>query len=171
MSPWAWTTLTVVTFLTWMQPLIGHHTGWLTVYGGQQTVEANFLVKGYEPSWSPTRCGLATISPAMLGQIIWVRPGPGGEWVMCYGVDSVSRVDWQTYTGKGYLADLPRALIQSWGSEYGVEGEIYMGICPPRAGSRPTPFEPVYEVDHHRPVTAYSAWPYPEQQEPMDCTK
>ena len=170
-GPWDWFEGTVVTYETWMTPLAGHRTGWLTVYGSQQTVEANADFRGYDLSLSPRRCGLAALSPAMLGQIVWVRPDPHSPWEMCYVVDVVSRVDWHAYTDAGYLADLPRWLIQEWGTNYGLEGEFALGSCPPGELSVARPHVPQYAVDPERPVRPYSGWPYPQQQQPVECDR
>lgn len=169
-GPWDYFTGTVVTADTWMTPLRGHRSGWLTVYGNQPIVEANADFRGYDLSLSPRRCGLAAISPSMLGQIVWVRTSHG-QWEMCYVVDVVSRVDWFNYTDSGYLADLPRWLVAEWGSAYGVYGEFYLGACPPGESSQASDFQPQYEIDAERPVRGYSGWPYPAQQQPVECDR
>ena len=165
-----WTNFIIVTWLTWMTPLLGHRSGWFTVYGGPALVEANAAVKEVDLSWAPTGCGMAVTSPSMMRQIVWVRP-KGGEWVMCYAIDSVSRLHWHDYVIEhGYLGDLPRWLIQSWGSEYGVEGEIFLGVCPPGESSRPSPHTERFEIDTTMPPVQYSGgWPFPAQQKPLEC--
>lgn len=162
----------VVTLATWMTPMRGHRSGTFVTYGGQALVEANAEFHGYDISWSPTRCGIATVSPTMLGQIIWIRPA-GGEWVMCYGVDVVQRRHWQDYVIRyGFIGDVPRTLMESWGSPqgmHGVDGEMFMGVCPPGESSYATRFRPNYRLDVHEPLKAYSGWPYPPQQPPVRC--
>lgn len=164
----------VVTFATWMTPIQGHQSGVFVTYGGQALVEANAEFHGYDIDWSPTRCGIASVSPVMLGQIVWIR-NEDGEWVLCYVVDVVQRRHWYNYAAvNGFLADIPRDLMNEWGSPngaVGVRGELYMGVCPPVGSSRPTRFDPHYQIDTWEPDKAYSGWPYPKQQRPMDCSR
>src|SRR3989304_7199129 len=65
--------------------------GLLVTYGNQQLVQANAAYRGYDLGQLPDECGLAAISPAMLGAVAWVRV-PGGRWLgSCLVVDVAGR--------------------------------------------------------------------------------
>lgn len=168
----------IVSLSTWLTPMKGHHSGWLIVYGSQRSIEANATYHGYDLSYSPERCGVAAMSPSNLGNIVWIRPvtEPGKRawpWVRCVVIDTVARTDWHHSVYEipgGDLAEIPLWLAQRWGTDYGLRGEAYYGACPPDRESVPSRYLPPVVVDPIRPVIAYSAWPYPAQRKPVDCS-
>lgn len=165
----------LVSVFTWAYPQPQHSQGLLVIYGGQRLIEANANWHGYDLSVYPNRCGMAVISPSMLGRIGFVMVD-GYGWVgPCLGVDVVSRKDaYGSIYERGEIAEISWAMAEHFGvTNGGVAGYVWFGVCPPEPSARP-PAEvyrpplvwdtPPYE---HTP----SFFPYPEQQMPVDCSE
>lgn len=161
----------IVTFATWNTPMPQHAAGKLVVYGPQYLVEANAEWHGYDLAPYTDRCGVSAMSPADLGRVIWMRL-PGGAWYgPCLTVDVSKRSQFAYvvyYVGE--LVEVARPQAKRFGFEYGAEGEVWVGLCPPDAESEAAPYAPPLEVDIYRPGKSYPMYPYPAQQWPVDCS-
>ena len=158
----------VVSVATWLTPLPQHAEGRLVRYGPQYLVEANAEFRGYDLSPYRDRCGLAAMSPADLGRILWLRL-PGGEWYgPCLVVDVAMRKHFYTYVQEYQeiveVGDRQRKLLGDWPSS--AWGEVFVGRCPPRLG------QPIlYRLTDVRQGGPHSSfYPYPAQEIPARCS-
>jgi hypothetical protein len=162
----------VLAVAAWAAPQPQYSAGLLVTYGGQQLVEANAEYHGYDLGLYPGRCGLAAISPAMLGRVAFVRAG-GSDWVgPCLVVDAVARVHaYDSIYTRHEIAEVSRATAAALGFEYGAPGFVWFGPCPPHYDSLyPAPLEyapPLRWEDAGSPGRSF--WPYAEQARPVDC--
>lgn len=162
--------LVFVSVITWLTPAPAHAYGRLVRYGPQYLVEANADYRGYDLSPYPERCGVAAISPANLGQIVWVRL-PGGDWQgPCLAVDVAARSDFARivyYVQE--IVEVSNDIAAFFGFEYGIWGEAAFSVCPPSEASMPKSYQPRLQTDddHSEPNPLF--WPYPEQQLPQAC--
>jgi len=147
-----------------------HAEGLLVAYGSQGLVEANAEYRGYDlsPYWQ--RCGVATMSPADLGKIIWLKVD-GGEWLgPCLAVDVAAQVDFDRIVYKMHeVAEVPFWMAEMMGFENGGWGQVYIGDCSPGDGSVAQTYAPLKTEwqGEARPLF----WPYPTQELPRDCSK
>ena len=168
-----WLTIIIVAWSTWMTPARGHVKGWLYVYGGQETmIEPNAEYRGVDLDIY-NGCGVSAQSPRNMRQIVWIRPEHAEEWYgPCVVIDAASR--YGHYFHNVYvvhdIVEISRELAQSWGSDYGMRGEAYFGLCPPPNFSVPTYYEPPLRVDNDAEPIHYSGAPWEEQQYPIDCS-
>lgn len=165
-----WLLTLLLSVRAWVTPQPDYSSGLLVNYGGQSVVQANADWHGYDLAPFYNRCGLASISPAMLGQVAWVRT-PGHGWFgPCLVVDVVGRADaYESIYVRHEIAEIPDWLSRRLGFRYGAPGFIYFGLCPPRAG-RPQVYAPPLSFDtvgEHTP----SFYPYPDPQMPVDCVR
>lgn len=116
---------------SWAAPQPTLSRGLLVVYGGQRLVQANANYHGY--SLAPTHgCGLASISPAMLGRVAWVSVD-GIHFVgPCLVVDVVGRdAAFDSIWGRHEVAEVSRATAAALGFTHGAQGYISFSDCPP----------------------------------------
>lgn len=171
----------LVSIATWSAPQPQMSAGLLVTYGNQQLVEANAAYRGYDLGRLPDRCGLAAISPAMLGSVAWVRV-PGGRWLgPCLVVDAVGRAHaYESIYVRQEVAEVSRATAAALGFEYGAWGHVYFGPCPPADGpetrgqewsdyAAPELYAPPLVIDYDASEPHRSFYPYPQQQRPGDC--
>ena len=159
----------IVAVETWVQPQPKHSAGLLVNYGSQGVVEANADWHGYDLALVPNRCGLASISPAHLGRLAYVRTD--GAWRgPCLVVDVVARRDaYGSIFERHEIAEVSRDMAGALNFEYGAQGEIWFSSCPPMGTSQPLPYAPPLAWDawpYHRTP---SLWPYPAQQRVSEC--
>lgn len=152
----------------WLTPQPAFSRGLLVNYGSQQTVEDLAWFHGYDLAPYPDRCGLASISPAHLGQIAWVRTD-GGWAGPCLVVDVMARHHFFTgvYVNRE-VAEVPRWLAARLGFENGAQGEVWFGRCAPQIGAlEARAYAPplVYDRGDTQPLF----WPYPAQEFPSEC--
>lgn len=156
----------VVTVSSWLTPLPQHAAGKLVYYGPQYLSEANADYRGYDlsPYWN--RCGVAVMSPADLGRMVWVRK-PGGEWLgPCLAVDVAARIHFARavwYVGE--IVDVPKSVRDALGFEFGMPGEAWIGQCP-QEGEAQAYDPPKVFVDEVGPNPNFV---YPPQELPASC--
>lgn len=162
--------LVFVCVATWMTPAPRHTYGRLVRYGPQSLIEANAEYRGYDLSPYPHRCGVAAISPANLGQIVWLRL-PSGEWQgPCLAVDVAARSDFARIVYHVQeIAEVPDRLAELFGFENGAWGEAAFSACPPSEPSMPKQYQPRLQTDDDHSESSPLFWPYPEQQLPQEC--
>jgi len=171
----------LVSIATWSAPQPQLSAGLIVVYGNQQLVQANATYRGYELAQFPDQCGLAAISPAMLGSLAWVRV-PGGRWLgPCLVVDAVGRTHaYESIYVRQEVAEVSRATAAALGFEYGAWGHIYFGSCPPADGpetrgqdwsdfAAPELYAPPLIIDEFPYENHRSFFPYPHQQPVTNC--
>lgn len=159
----------VLAVSSWVQPQPRLSSGLLVVYGNQFLVQANADFHGY--SLLPTRgCGLASISPAHLGQLAWVSVD-GREWIgPCLVVDVVGRNDAaQSIYQRHEIAEISRATAQALGFKYGAPGYISFG-CPPHTLVSARPYAPPFAEDYPPLDRTPSFYPYPKPEIPRSCS-
>ena len=160
--------LVVVALSTWPT----HASGRFVRYGSQRLVQANADWHGYTLTPYREHCGVSALSPADLGKIVWLRTNTHPEWYgPCLTVDVAARHDfaWIVYYAEE-VAELADPQLQHLGLDKTGWGEVYVGRCPPEGGSVARPYQPPLVVDERRPIIAYSNYPYPTQQWPVDCS-
>jgi hypothetical protein len=142
--------------------------GLLVNYGSQQVVLANFAYHGYDRA--PTHgCGLASISPAMLGRLAWVSVD-GVKWIgPCLVVDVVGRdAAFDSIFGRHEIAEIPRWMAQALGFEHGHAGFVSFSQCPPHSVSGAQPYAPARET-WRWPWAPEPYRSYPAQELPESC--
>lgn len=158
----------LISVSTWLTPQPSSSIGLLVNYGSQQLIEDQAWYRGYDLEGYWERCGIASISPAHLGQVAWVRTD--GEWLgPCLVVDVMARHHF--YRGVywiGEVAEVPRWVASKLRFENGVQGEVWFGRCPPEAGT--------VAGEEYRPPLLWDwgdtqpiFWPFPPQQLPGIC--
>lgn len=167
--------LCIISNFTWGYPQPVYSSGLLVTYGSQSLVEANADYRSYDLSVYPDRCGLSGISPAGLGRIAYVRTA-GSDWIgPCLVVDAVGKVDaYGSIYDRHEIAEVSRSVAEELGFQYGSEGFIWFGLCPPNPDSlwpQPQPYSPPLVWDTGEPDGHRSWGPYPSQQIPIDCPK
>lgn len=160
----------VVAATVWMTPMPKHSQGLLVLYGNERLSEANAQYRGY--SLDGFKCGLAAMSPADLGKVVWIRTGGRPWYGPCLSVDTSARKDFyaNVYV-RGEIAEVDIRGAIALEFKYGVVGEAYVGLCPPRVKSIPKWYEPKLKIDYWTANDSYlhSFWPYQKQQYPIDC--
>ena len=151
-----------------------HAEGLLVAYGNQRLVEANAEYRGYDltPFWN--RCGVATISPADIGKVIWLRrvyDDHVGEWLgPCLAVDVAAQSDFDRIVYEMHeVAEVPFWMAEMMGFVNGGWGQVYIGDCPPGNDSVPQAYAP--ERTEWQGEARPLFWPYPAQEWPVDCSK
>jgi len=170
--------LLIVSVWTWFYPQPANTSGWLVNYG-THVVERTAEFNGYDLAPYAGRCGIAAMSPAMLGRIAWVRVN---AWVTtgeprwfgpCLVIDSSRQSDFYANVFvRGEAAEIPMWLIELFGSHYGMRGEVYFGVCPPMHGQA-SPYHPPLEfatLAERNAVATYPRWYVPPQEMPVRCT-
>lgn len=163
----------VVALSVWMTPMPKHSQGWLVLYGNERLSIANAVYRGYDIT--DYACGLAVMSPSDLGKTVWVK-APGADWFgPCLAVDTSGRADFfANVYHRGEIAEVDIRAAEELGFRYGVQGEAYVGICPPKFDiSTPEYYEPQVSIDYFTQDVSYLSayWPYPKQQELVDCSQ
>src|SRR3990167_1080420 len=156
---------------SWDAPQPSLSEGLLVVYGGQQLVQANAEWRGYDLTRIPQQCGLASISPAHLGRLAWVRV-PGGAWVgPCTVVDVVSRHHaYESIYVRREVAEVSRVTAARLGFANGGRiGQVWFGACPPPDHVEPRAYAPPLAWDYSPRDWTPSYYPYPAQQLPVSC--
>lgn len=148
-----------------------YSAGLIVNYGAESVVLANADFRGY--TLEGYAGGGASISPAMLGRIMWART-EHGDWLgPLLVVDVVARRDaYASIYERREIAELPRGLMAQLGYEYGGPGYVFFGVCPPPADSlwpAPQPYAPPLALDHDGSDGHRSFYPYPAQQTPVVC--
>lgn len=161
----------VLSLALWAQPQPTYSAGMIFGYGSEQTALANANYRGY--TLDGYAGGGASISPAMLGRIMWARV-EGGEWIgPLLVVDAVAQADAAaSIFDRHEIAELPRGIMAQLGTDTGTWGFIFFGSCPPPADSLHYPasrYAPVL-TPYQEPYTGPRSFaPYPAQQTPTDC--
>ena len=164
----------IITVSTWLTPMPQHAAGKIGYYGPQYLAEANADFHGYDLAPYIDRCGLAVMSPADLGKIVWLRAGDSEWYGPCLGVDVAQRVHFYDYVTRiGELVEVPQSVREHFGFEWVVTGEVWVGACPPGRVTQPESYaELVTQTatwDHAPFERTPSFAPYPPQQWPEDC--
>lgn len=147
------------------QPTLSY--GMLYVYGNQFLVQANADWHGYD--LRPTHgCGLASISPAMLGRLAYVSVD-GQHWSgPCLVVDVDGRDDaLQAIYYRHEVAEITFKQATELGFKYGAWGYVYFGAC--LQNLTPERYAPPLELDYPPYSPTPSFYPYPEQEIPYLC--
>lgn len=160
----------VLAVASWAAPQPVYSQGLIVNYGGESVVAANAHWHGY--SLDGYAGGGASISPAMLGRIMWARV-EHGPWIgPLLVVDVVSRKDaYASIYERGEVAELPRGIMAQLGATHGVDGYVFFGACPPPADSLfpvPQPYAPPLRWEA-ADSPGRSFYPYAEQQRPVKC--
>jgi len=159
----------IVSLVTWLSPLPQHAEGKLVRYGPDYLAHANAEYRGYDLT-DFGGCGVALMSPADLGKIVWLRI-PGGEWIgPCLSVDSARRVDFHRYVySVREIAEVTDSTIAALGGfEHQAWGEVWVGRCPPTA-SIPALYSPPLVLDPLRREPHPRFWPYPTPETAGQC--
>jgi hypothetical protein len=159
----------ILSVWSWSQPQPTYSQGRLFNYGDKNrvTIEANARFHGYTLAPYPNRCGMASISPAMLGRIAWVRT-PGHNWIECLVVDVDGRDDaYRAIYRDHEIAEVPDWMASQLGFSHGADGYVFFGVCPPRSET-PQFYAPPLVLDTVGEVTP-SFFPYSKQEKPVDC--
>lgn len=160
----------ILSLTSWAAPQPQYSAGRIYNYGGESVVAANAAWRGYDLEGYAG--GGASISPVMLGRIMWAR-AEHGEWIgPLLVVDVVARRDaYGSIFERGEIAELPRGILAQLGGAYGVDGYVWFGICPPPADALfPAPMQyrpPLVMVPVGGPHLSF--YPYPDQQRPVVC--
>lgn len=154
----------------WLTPLPQHAEGKLVYYGSQALVEANADWHSYDLSPYRDRCGGALMSPANLGHIFWVRV-PGRNWYgPCLSVDVAQRSHFYDYVYRVKdIAEVASNIRDLYGFVHGINGEVWVGACPPLDRSQPEPYLPPISWDFAPFERTPSFYPYPPQELPVRC--
>lgn len=151
------------------QPKLSH--GLLVVYGGQQLIQANADWHSY--SLVPTHgCGLASISPAMLGQLAWVSVD-GVHWQgPCLVIDVAARGDaLESIFVRHEIAEISWTMAADLGFDHGAIGYVYFGNCPyDPHGFTPQAYLPPFALDVPPLDWTPSFYPYPKPNLPDVCS-
>lgn len=155
----------------WALPQPQYSAGLIVNYGSASVVSANATYHGY--TLDGYAGGGASISPAMLGRIMWART-EHGNWIgPLLVVDVVARADaYASIYQRHEVAELPRPIMAQLGYEYGGPGYIWFGPCPPPPDSlypAPQAYAPPLALDHDGHDGHRSFYPYPAQQAPVVC--
>ncbi len=159
----------LVSVETWMTPAPRHAEGLLVYYGPDWLAEANADYRGYSLNGFRDRCGLAVMSPADVGKVVWVRLLSGEWYGPCLAVDVGARHDFYDLVYmKREVAEVTTTLRDLLKFKYGSSGwgEIYVGLCPPEGESKAEEYQPLLSYSQEPSPTF---WPYPKQQWPMEC--
>lgn len=145
-----------------------HSVGLLVNYGDQSYIEGNAEYRGYDLSHYPRRCGVASVTPSLLGKIVWVRTEHTQWYGPCLVVDVMARHHF--YDGvyiKHEIMELPRWLCSRLGFQNGEVGYVWVGQRPPSPVDRRTAreYQPKLMFDGGREKHPIF-WPYPQQQYP-----
>lgn len=165
----------ILSVASWSEPQPQYSMGLLVTYGNQQLVEANADWRSYDLSLYPNRCGFSAISPAHLGRIAWIRTD-GHRWVgPCISVDAVSRRHaYDSIYVRHEIGEVSRDTAAMLGFEYGAQGYVYFGQCPPIGDDDVTPQEYAPPLTWDYPPTDWtpSFYPYPLQEKVIvDCNR
>lgn len=167
-SPFYQFLVAVLAVSSWLVPQPKYSEGLLENYGGQSVVLANAQWHNYSLDDIPGRCGMASVSPRHLGQIVWVSVDRI-IWYECVVVDVGGRnmaVD--AIFGRHEIGEIPRWLANKMGFEYGHHGYMFFGKCPPNLGQSPQPYTVPYVLDRVGEWTP-SMYPYPKREIPIEC--
>lgn len=143
-----------------------HASGRLVRYGGDYLARVNADFHGY--TLPASGCGLAVMSPADLGKLVWVRV-PGGPWVgPCRSVDVAKRTDFLAYVNDlEEIVEITDSTRAQLGITENVFGEAYVGQCPPERETMAA----VYHVNPRfstEPTPSFCC-PYAEQEREVKC--
>lgn len=171
MTPVACLLNCLLALASWAAPQPQYSAGLIVNYGGDDVISANAAFHGYD--LAGYYGGAASVSPAMLGRIMWAR-AEGGNW---HGpfliVDVGARVDaYRQIFEIGKVAEIPRTALAAMGETHGLQGYVFFGTCPPPADSifyEPQPYAPPLVFDTGVPDGHKSFFPYPAQQTPVEC--
>lgn len=158
---------------SWMTPQPKYSMGLLVNYGDRSYLEGNAQYRHYDLSPYHNRCGIASISPAHLGQIAWLRTETTKWYGPCLVVDVMARHHaCQGIYNKHEIAEIPRDIANWFGFENGAGGYVYFDRCPPPTDDWliPRRYRPPLKFDdgsERHPLF----WPYPDQQMPVPCPK
>jgi hypothetical protein len=165
----------LIALATWWAPQPRYSQGWLVVYGSQRTTEINARFHGYRLSDLPDQCGIASISPAHLGEIAWISTDQL-DWIQCRVIDVGAWPDMPWLLDHHEIAEIPdwacRRLgcpVQADGLVHGKRGFLWRGACPPSAEAVPESYDP------RQPGYPQATGPfnynrgYPPAQPPTDC--
>lgn len=153
-----------------MIPQPQYSKGLLVDYGDRSYIEGNAQYRGYDLSPYFHRCGIASISPAHLGRIAWVRVDGAKFYGPCLVVDVMAQHDACAGIRRGEIAEIPRYIMEWFGARNGVQGYVWFGVCPPPTEDWRLPR--VYKPRMHwsRPGERRpNFWPWPEQELPELC--
>lgn len=162
----------ILSVASWVTPQPLYSSGLLVTYGNQNLVEANAAVRGYDLGIIPGRCGLSAIAPVHLGELAWVRV-EGGAWQgPCTVIDAAARIHaLDSIYSRHEIAEVSRSTAAALGFEYGAQGYLWLGPCPPPAESlmmMPEPYAPPLILDRRGESNPHFD-PYPLQQIPVNC--
>jgi hypothetical protein len=160
--------LWLVSVATWLSPMPQHSMGLLVNYGDQSYIEGNAEFRGYDLSHYPRRCGVASVTPSLLGRIVWVRRENTAWYGPCLVVDVMARHHF--YDGvyvKHEILEVPRWLCDWLGFQNGAQGYVWVGQHPPdRAPGPAREHQPWLTLDTGQDAHPLF-WPYPPQQLPV----
>lgn len=156
---------------TWTTPQPKYSMGLLVNYGDRSYIEGNAQFRGYNLSPYHNRCGIASISPAHLGEIAWIRTEKTKWYGPCLVVDVMARHHACVGIYHNHeIAEIPRNVANWLGFETGAEGYIYFDACAPPLEDWiiPRRYAPPVRFDDGTERQP-SFWPYPPQQLPRPC--
>lgn len=163
----------VLSVYSWSLPQPQYSAGMIYGYGSESVAAAN--VEWHWPGHSlEGYAGAgASISPHHLGQLMWARV-EHGDWIGPILVaDVVARRDSvaSVYIRRE-IAELPRGIMAQLGTNWGTEGYIFFGSCPPPSDSifyTASPYRPPLVWDTPPDDGHKSFYPYPPAALPVDC--
>lgn len=111
-----------------------HSEGLIVAYGSDSLMADQFAYRGYIQDVYWKGCGVAAMSPSMLGRIAWI--GADGLWVgPCLVVDVVAQH--HAYRAVFLLKEIVEVsdvVRKRIGFLNGKVGEVWFGACPPPEG-------------------------------------
>lgn len=158
----------LISVATWATPEPQHSAGLLVIYGSDRLVAANADWHGY--TLDGYAGGLASISPAHLGRIAWIRRA-GLPWIgPLLVVDVTARHDFPGALARREIAEITYADAHTLGFDNGgQDGYVWWGVCPPADLPPAEPYAPPLVWDF-APYEHTPSWaPYAAQQRPVDC--
>lgn len=145
-----------------------HSKGLLVLYGNDSLAKANAEYRNYDITNFHQDCGVALMSPADLGKIVWIRLPDGSYYGPCLSIDTGARHDfYDLIYVKHEIAEVTETLAKRLRFPHGssAQGEIYIGQCPPPAWSEPREYQPKLVFSNE--PTPYREWN--KQQHPIEC--
>lgn len=144
--------------------------GLIVAYGDDALMADQIAFRDYSTEGLWYGCGVAAMSPAMLGKLAWVRTT--GPWLgPCVVADVVAQHHYyRAVYLLGEVVEVPDRVRLALGFKNGAEGLAWFGPCPPPDDwTAPRPYQPAVRyatAGEKRPVF----WPQPAQQPPQKCS-
>lgn len=144
-------------------------SGLVVAYGDDRLMADQIAYRDYSTRGLWHECGVAVMSPAMLGRIAWVRTT--GPWVgPCVVADVVAQHHYaRAVYVLGEVVEVSDRVRLALGFKNGADGQVWFGPCPPPDDwTAPRPYHPALRyaaAGERRPAF----WPHAPQQAVTAC--